>query len=76
MAQRFYSQPSYYPIRLLQFSNPNLTYNGQPTGIANQFDNARTLTNLIPGTAAFRVRPNLIFASGFDEQNACPGIVY
>lgn len=76
MAQRFYSQPNYYPTRLLQFSNPNLTYNGQPTGIANQYDNALTLTNLIPGTAAFRARPNLIFASGFDEQNACPGIVY
>lgn len=76
MAQRFYSQPNYYPTRLLQFSNPNLMYNGQPTGIANQFDNARTLTNLIPGTAAFRTRPNLVFASGFDEQNACPGVVY
>lgn len=76
MAQRFYSQPNYYPTRLLQFSNPSLTYNGQPTGIANQYDNALTLTNLIPGTAAFRTRPNLIFASGFDEQNACPGIIY
>lgn len=76
MAQRFYSEPNYYPTRLLQFSNPNLTYNGQPTGIANQYDNARAVTNLIPGTAAFRTRPNLIFASGFDEQTACPGVQF
>ena len=38
--------------------------------------NALTLTTLIPGVAAFRTRPNLIFASGFDEQIACPGVYY
>ena len=40
------------------------------------YESTLNITNLIPGTAAFRTRPNLIFASGFDEQNACPGVVY
>lgn len=64
-----------YPTRLLQFSNPNLSYNGQPTGSTGAY-NALTLTNLIPDTSAYRSRPNAIFASGFDEHNACPGVVY
>jgi len=76
MAQRFYSDPTHYPIRLLQFSNPNINYNGVPTGNAATADNARTLRNLIPGTAAFRTRPERIFASGFDEPSVCPGITY
>lgn len=74
MAQRFYFDPVHYPVRLLQFSNPNISYNGVPTGDAATADNARTLRNLIPGTAAFRTRPERIFASGFDEQSACPAI--
>ena len=77
-AQR-YSNPAelpYYPTRLLQFSNPSLTHNGQLTGDAATADNAHTLRNLLPGTAAFRTRPDRIFVSGFDEQIACPGITY
>lgn len=66
--------------RLVQFSNPDVLYRGSPTGkpagTTGEADNARTLTNLLPGTAVFRTRPNLIFASGFDEQTACSGIVY
>jgi hypothetical protein len=78
MSQRF--NPDYFPVRLLQFSNPDILYAGWPTGVpagsVGEANNALTLTNLIPGTAAFRARPNVIFASGFDEQIACPGISY
>lgn len=76
MAQRFYSDPTHYPVRLLQFSNPNLNHNGVLTGDGTTADNAHTLRNLIPSTAAFRVRPDWIFASGFDEPIACPGLTY
>ena len=80
MSQRGFQLPQYFPVRILQFSNPNVLYGGHPTGIAagqpGEADNARTLTNLMPGTAAFRSRPNVIFASGFDERNACPAVVY
>lgn len=76
MAQRYYSQPVNYPVRLLQFSNPNVSYNGQLTGVVGSANNALTLANLIPNTAGFRARPGRIFASGFDETNACPGIAY
>ena len=78
MSQRF--DPSHFPIRLLQFSNPEILYASLPTGIPagepGEAFNALTLTTLIPGVAAFRTRPNLIFASGFDEQVACPGVYY
>lgn len=74
------SQQFTFPVRLLQFSNPDISYAGHPTGkppgATGQADNALTLTNLAPGTAAFRARQNSIFASGFDEQIACPGITY
>ena len=73
MSQRFNPQ---FPIRLLQFSNPNVLYKGRPTGFADTADNAHTLRNLLPGTAAFRNRPESIFASGFDVNNPCPGITY
>ncbi len=79
MSQQF--NPSLFPVRLLQFSNPNVNFNGVPTGTpptgsttVAQNDNALTLTNLAPFTAGFRSRPDLIFASGFDETNACPAI--
>ena len=79
MGQRSYGAPQHYPVRLLQFSNPNVNYgpgDGVPTGNAATEDNAHTLRNLLPGTAAFRSRPQRIFASGFDEQVACPGITF
>lgn len=82
MSQRYYEQggPQTCPNRLLQFSNPNVLFRGIPTGVPvrtpGEAYNALTLTNLLPGTAAFRSRPAIIFASGFDEQNPCPGIVY
>ena len=73
MSQRFDPQ---FPIRLLRFSNPNVLYMGRPTGLADTADNAHTLRNLLPGTAAFRNRPQQIFANGFDANNPCPGINY
>lgn len=40
------------PIRY--FANPAVTYNGRPTGVANQSDNARSLNQTMPIVAAFR----------------------
>jgi len=74
MSQRF--DPNYFPVRLLQFSNPNVLYMGRPTGLIDTANNAHTLTNLLPGTAAFRARPEAIFASEFDVNNPCPSINY
>jgi len=68
--------PPQYPVRLLQFSSPSVTYNGLPTGDAALADNAHALANLLPGTASFRGRPSVIFANGFDVNNPCPGINY
>lgn len=73
MSQEF---DSHFPTRLLQFSNPSLTYNGLPTGDATDANNALTVSNLLPGSIAFRSRPDLMFASGFDETIACPGVTY
>lgn len=47
------------------FSNPNVSFNGAPTGIADQRDNARAGGNTAPIVAAFRTPP-LIFADGFE----------
>ncbi|MCB1590419.1 MAG: hypothetical protein KDI56_16020 [Xanthomonadales bacterium] len=53
--------------RLPYFSNPNVNVNGQPSGIANQRDNARTLNSVVATVAAFRdsVQAEL-FADGFE----------
>jgi hypothetical protein len=40
--------------RRAYFSNPNVSYNGQPTGIANQRDNARSINNTDSVVANFR----------------------
>ena len=45
--------PSYCP-RILNFSNPDMFYNGLPTGILNQRDNAQTGDSTAPIVAAFR----------------------
>jgi metallopeptidase family M12-like protein len=74
MSQKFDLQR--YPVRLLQFSNPNVLYNGHATGNASAAYNAHTLSNLLPGTAGFRTRPPIVFANGFDVNNPCPGINY
>lgn len=41
-----------FPIRY--FANPAVSYNGRPTGVANQSDNARSLNQTMPIIAAFR----------------------
>lgn len=74
MSQRFDSLR--FPARLLEFSNPDLTYNTYPTGDAVRANNALVLINQLPSTAALRTRPERIFASGFDETVACPGVNY
>lgn len=74
MSQKF--NATYYPTRLLQFSNPNVVHSGLATGIAGSANNALTLTNLLPATAAFRTRPEVIFASGFDVTIICPSVAY
>ena len=45
--------PVYCP-RILNFSNPDVLYNGSPTGILNQRDNAQTGDLTAPIIAAFR----------------------
>jgi len=45
--------PSYCP-RILNFSNPDVLYNGFPTGILDQRDNARTSDSTAPIIAGFR----------------------
>lgn len=40
--------------RVSQFSNPNVLYNGQPTGADNASDNARTLNTTAATVASFR----------------------
>ncbi len=48
------------------FSNPNVSFNGAPTGIADQRDNARAGGNTAPIVAAFRSPPDNLFADGFE----------
>lgn len=48
-----YACPSPCP-RVLHYSNPDVLYNSQPTGIANQRDNAQTGDLTAPIVAAFR----------------------
>jgi hypothetical protein len=40
--------------RIEYFSNPNITYNGQPTGVADTIDNARTIQQTRIEMAAYR----------------------
>jgi hypothetical protein len=42
-----------------------------------RIDADSTVIDVYPaGTAAFRGRPNLIFASGFDVPDTCAGVSY
>ncbi|MEO6075234.1 MAG: zinc-dependent metalloprotease family protein [Dokdonella sp.] len=63
------------PQRILYFSNPNVYFGGIATGNASAA-NAIAMTNLAPGVEAFRARPEVVFANGFDAVSACPGITY
>lgn len=39
------------------FANPNITFNGRPTGVANASDNVRSMNQSIPVVATFRAAP-------------------
>ena len=52
--------------RRAYFSNPNVSYLGSPSGIAEVADNHRSGNSTAPVVAAFRANTNLIFANGFD----------
>ncbi len=53
-------------IRVPYFSNPNVSYNAAPTGIANQRDNARAGNTTAPDVANFRAALTAVFANGFE----------
>jgi hypothetical protein len=49
------------------FSNPDVLFNGLPTGVEDERDNARSLEQTVPIAVDFRPRvPDLIFADGFE----------
>lgn len=48
------------------FSNPAVSFNGAPTGIADQRDNARAGNLTAPNVALFRVSVGVLFANGFE----------
>lgn len=52
--------------RVPYFSNPNITYLGTPTGIANQRDNARAGNTTAPDVANFRTALAVLFRNGFE----------
>lgn len=52
--------------RRLYFSNPNVLFNGHPTGVANTRHNQYTIDQLSPVMSTLRERPDLIFADGFE----------
>lgn len=64
------------PPRILQFSNPAVSYAGFPTGNATSANNALAIGNLVAGVSAFRTRPQIIFANGFESMVACPSLSY
>jgi hypothetical protein len=46
--------------RVTNFSNPNVSYNGYATGVANAADNARALNNTAATVANFRLADTLV----------------
>jgi hypothetical protein len=48
------------------FSNPSVSFNGAPTGIANQRDNARAGNEAGPTVALFRTSLAQLFGNGFE----------
>jgi hypothetical protein len=74
--------PSYCP-RVLNFSNPDVIYNGFPTGILNQRDNAQTGDSTAPIVAAFRAsggsgpnNPPVFTSDPISKPNATSGQAY
>ena len=73
MSQQFGSSA---PQRLLQFSNPSVSYAGTPTGTVANANNSLAISNLIAGASAFRSSPDVIFGNGFESSGPCPAINY
>jgi hypothetical protein len=62
-------------VRRPYFSSPNIIYLGQPTGIHNSRDNARSINNTADVIANYRFSPSAIQLSNFDaETNIQRGI--
>jgi len=75
-----YNCPSPCP-RVLHYSNPDILYNGQPTGIVNQRDNAQTGDLTAPIVAAFRAggvtnNPPAFTSDPIAKPNASQGQAY
>ena len=75
-----YNCPSPCP-RVLNYSNPDVYYNGQPTGVLNQRDNAQTGDLTAPIVAAFRAggstnNPPAFTSDPIAKPNASPGQAY
>jgi hypothetical protein len=69
--------------RVLHFSNPDILYNGIPTGILNQRDNAQTADLTAPIVAAFRSggattvnHPPVFTSNPIVKPNATQGVNY
>lgn len=67
------SRPAGTP-QILHFSNPNVFFGPNSTGIANQRHNALTIETLYPVFRQFRDGP--VFADGFESPDACPTIAF
>ncbi|KQZ56364.1 MULTISPECIES: reprolysin-like metallopeptidase [unclassified Lysobacter] len=49
-----YRLPGSSQVAIRYFANPNISYQGRPTGVANQSDNVRSMTLTMPIVAGFR----------------------
>jgi hypothetical protein len=61
--------------RVAYFSNPNVIFNGQPTGINNARDNARSINNTGDVIAAYRYSGSSITMTSFNGGNWLPRLV-
>ena len=57
------------------FSNPNVIFNGAPTGINNARDNARSINNTADVVAAYRYSGSSITMSNFNAGDWLPRLV-
>ena len=59
-------------LRAPYFSNPSILFNGQPTGIANQRDNARSINNTADTVASFRYSGSNLTLNNFNNGERIP----
>jgi hypothetical protein len=59
-------------IRLPQFSNPNVYYNGKPTGVLGANDTARSMNATAPTVSNFRVSSTTVAPTAPSALNASP----